>query len=135
MFRIFEKNRTLPGITDRHNKIIDERIEYFQAELELYLAKRSLDDKKYDDAKKHLKLANAHLKRPKLQFILALLSVAPPLARALNNYRKKSRENGPGYAGRSWDRGSVFKHDCVRRHTVRRPDTYEQESLDPACDA
>jgi len=93
ILRIFEKNRSLPGITGRHQQIIDERIKHFQAELELYLAKRSLEDKKYEDAKQHLKRANTHMKKPKLQIALALLSVAPPLARALNNYRKKAHSS------------------------------------------
>jgi glycosyltransferase involved in cell wall biosynthesis len=89
--RVYEKNKTLPGLTETHHRIIDDRILQFQAELDLYLGKRGLDERQYDDAKEHLKRANAYFKRPKLQVILTLLSVAPPLARALNNYRKDAR--------------------------------------------
>jgi glycosyltransferase involved in cell wall biosynthesis len=89
--RVFEKNKNLPGLTETHHRIIDDRILQFQAELELYLGKRGLDEKQYDTAKEHIKRANAYFKRPKLRVILTLLSVAPPLARALNNYRKEAR--------------------------------------------
>ena len=88
---MFEKNKSLPGLTEPHLRIIDDRIQKFRAELDLYLGKRRLEEKQYDTAKEHLKRANAYFKRPKLQFILMLLSVAPPLARALNNYRKKAQ--------------------------------------------
>jgi glycosyltransferase involved in cell wall biosynthesis len=89
--RVFEKNRSLPGLTEKHHRIINDRIKQFQAELDLYLGKRSLEEKKYSQAKERLKSANAYFKRPKLRIVLILLSVAPPLARALNNFRKKAQ--------------------------------------------
>jgi glycosyltransferase involved in cell wall biosynthesis len=91
IIQVFERNRSLPGINERHLRIIDERIQQFRAELDLYLGKRSLEEKKYDIAKEHLQRANAYFKRPKLQFVLMLLGVAPPLARALNDFRKKAQ--------------------------------------------
>ena len=89
---IFENNRKLPGLTENHHRIIDESIERYRAELDLHLGKCSLEEKKYAAAKEHLKRANAYLKRPKLQVVITLLDVAPPLARALNNYRKKAQQ-------------------------------------------
>ena len=89
--RVFEKNKNLPGLTETHHRIIEDSIERYRAELDLHLGKRSLEEKKYGDAKEHLKRANTYLKRPKLRVIIALLSVAPLLARALNNYRKKAQ--------------------------------------------
>jgi glycosyltransferase involved in cell wall biosynthesis len=89
--RVFERNRNLPGLTETHRRIIEDGIERNRAALDLYLGKRSLEEKKYGDAKEHLKRANSYLKRPKLHVIIALLNVAPSLARALNNYKKKAQ--------------------------------------------
>lgn len=91
IIKVFERNRNLPGVTERHLRIIDERVQEFGAELDLYLGKRSLEEKNYDVAREHFQRANAYFKRPKLQFVLMLLGVAPPLARALNDYKKKAQ--------------------------------------------
>ena len=91
IIQVFERNRSLPGVTEQHLRIIDDRIQKFRADLDLYLGKRRLEEKQYATAKEHLKLANAYFNRPKLQFILMLLSVAPPLVRALNNLRNKAQ--------------------------------------------
>lgn len=92
LLRVLDKSRNLPGLSDQHHRIIAQRMEHFQAELDLHLGKQSLEDRKYVQAKEQFKRANAYLKRPKLRLVIALLSVAPPLARAVSSYRKKAQQ-------------------------------------------
>lgn len=78
---VFNKHRTLPGITAEHISIIDRRVPEYEAVLNLHLGKKYLAEKRYKEAGDCFAKANVYYKRWKLRAVLLLIRTLPGLAR------------------------------------------------------
>jgi glycosyltransferase involved in cell wall biosynthesis len=88
---VYNKNRSLPGISAQHIAIIDSKVKESEAELELRLGKQHLAAREYAAALRHLRTANRYFRRPKLSALIAVLSVAPRVASLLSQHRLPHR--------------------------------------------